>query len=161
MTLRKDKIQSLIKQEYKLAAHRARKLSCTALHEKQYEKYCPRNPHPKHYRVLRKALETMPNNGAYLDVCVGAGIVARILSKHGYNVSVIESTQIAGEWKRSFDNEDITLIDIAIEGEKIPLENNSINFIYFGATLEHLQNSPRPVFEEFYRVLKPEGTLFC
>jgi SAM-dependent methyltransferase len=71
----------------------------------------------------------------------------------------LEADEIAGDWKPKFDGTSIKLLSCAIEREPIPMQENSVNCIYFGATLEHIQNSPRPIFAEFKRILKPGGLL--
>lgn len=44
-------------------------------------------------------------------------------------------------------------------GESLPLENNYIDYVYSFEVMEHVQN-PRKVFEEIYRVLKPNGIAY-
>ena len=43
-------------------------------------------------------------------------------------------------------------------GKPLPFEDSSFDLVYSWAVLEHVEN-PRPLFEEFYRVIKPGGWL--
>lgn len=148
-------LKELIIEEYEKLSNKKSSSNQTML-----VNYVPKGCHPKHLRILKKALELLPTRGVYLDVCVGLGVAARILSQKGYKVYVIESEEIAGPWKQKFDDTTIELIDIRIEDQPIPLPDESVDFVYFGATLEHIHNSPRPILLEFKRVLRPGGILF-
>ena len=124
-----------------------------------HQSHIPTGAHPKQLRCLKTAVANMPSEGTYLDVCAGAGYTARVLSQLGYKTYCLESDKIAGDWKRKFEGTNIELLSATIEEEIIPLDDNSVDCIYFGATLEHLQNSPRPIFQDFFRLLKPGATL--
>lgn len=136
--------------EYKITDHPSFMLSV----------YVPKNPHPKHTRLVNYVLDTVPRGGRILDACVGPGIPSRVLDRLGYDVIVIDSAQICGEWQGKFDHTNIKCVDLRIEDAPIPVEDGSVDLVYFGATLEHLHNSPRPIFLEFLRILKPGGCLF-
>lgn len=60
---------------------------------------------------------------------------------------------------QQYDRKDIVKFNLEdIPGKKMPFEDNSISEILCAHTLEHVDN-PMQVVEEFYRILKPDGTL--
>lgn len=122
--------------------------------------YLPENPHPKHMRLLRFVFKNVPAGSQVLDVCCGQGIPSSVLSRTGYRVTVIDSKEVTKDWERRFAAKDIRCVSLHIEEERVPLPDDSVDLIYFGATLEHLHNSPQPVLKDFLRLLKPGGFLF-
>ncbi len=60
----------------------------------------------------------------------------------------------------NFEISDYPNVDVVTEGTTIPLESSSIDFILSVAVLEHA-NDPIMMVEEWRRVLKKGGSVFC
>lgn len=56
-------------------------------------------------------------------------------------------------------NEHLSYESLQCGGEKVPYPDKSFDFIYSFEVMEHVQN-PRKVFEEIYRLLKPNGCAY-
>ncbi len=154
--LNDNEVREMILDQYNLVS----KSDGSGEHTRKLKHYTPKGVHPKHFRLLKHALAHLPESGHFLDVCTGSGVIARILSRNSYTVSASDSTEIAGDWMSDFEDHNINLLDLRIEDGPLPLPDSSVDYIYFGATLEHLHNSPRPILLEFLRVLRPGGSVF-
>ncbi len=59
----------------------------------------------------------------------------------------------------SYSPHNISTVDMIAPADKIPLENNTIDFILCTEVLEHVPD-PQKVLIEFNRILKPQGFVF-
>lgn len=122
---------------------------------------CPRIPIDNllHHRyILTKIISyASKTNWKYLDVSIGSGFVARVLKNFGYEVYGIDSKEIAGDIDKRFEETGIQIYDLKIEQEQLPFTENEFDLVYWGATIEHLHNSPKHSMKEMYRVLKKGG----
>lgn len=91
------------------------------------------------------------------DIAGGAGIVAEWMIKRGYDVSLVEFSDVAvAEAKKRGV---IKIFQNKIEGlNSLPLNDNSFDVVFFGDIIEHLFD-PESALLEMKRILKPEGRL--
>jgi SAM-dependent methyltransferase len=101
---------------------------------------------PKH-----SLLKNAPETGFILDAGCNNFFYTNILKNDFRNIICID----INEPEKSLARENLfTLGSI----EKLPYKNNTFDFIYCFSVIQFINND-RSVFEEFYRVLKPEGKL--
>ncbi|MDA1036163.1 MAG: class I SAM-dependent methyltransferase [Chloroflexi bacterium] len=118
--------------------------------------------------LLEDSLRTLsdmgitPGHGVAVDFGCGAGRITLPLARHfdqvtGLDVSPemadLARTYLAGAPNASID---------VIEGESIPLPDNSVDFLWSWAVFQHLpsNNLMERILDEVCRVLKPNGVLF-
>lgn len=97
-----------------------------------------------------------------LDFGTGGGSIALILKKTFPQHEVVAGDiLIDKDIQEKLASEDIGHIDgLKIEPQKnIPLESNSFDVIMFLEVLEHVIDDPQHIFDEIYRILRPEGYL--
>ncbi|MHB9073696.1 MAG: class I SAM-dependent methyltransferase [Desulfobaccales bacterium] len=106
-----------------------------------------------------------------LDVGGGEGRIATILSDFGMNC-VIDDIIYSKENLLNIDGQPlIPLLRDYLEGkgvkiisndpnvEGIPLPDNSLDLVICSEVIEHLPNSPKPLLQEIFRILKKPGWL--
>lgn len=108
---------------------------------------------------LKKLVNYLPKkNARLLDIGTGMGIVPIVARKLGASVISVDSIDATG--KSAIQNVEKfgvfgQFCDICVD--KLPLDDNSIDCVFFGDVIEHLIHSPKRALEEIYRVLKPGG----
>jgi SAM-dependent methyltransferase len=112
---------------------------------------------PLHLHVLERIWSHARAGCSVLDVSIGWGFVARVLARNGLSVVGVDSTDISGDMWGRFEDADIPLVDVKIEEQDLPFPDDHFDIVYWGATIEHLHNSPRRPMVEMFRVLKPGG----
>lgn len=100
-------------------------------------------------REMDHLLELIPPGSKVLEFGAGTGEQARILAEHGYDVVAIDLKKSEYSRARVFAVSDY-------DGERIPLDDNSVDVIFSSNVLEHVENLPA-ILREFKRVLKPGG----
>ncbi len=108
---------------------------------------------PHHLNILKKIL-CYANGERYLDVSIGFGYIARVLRRLGYDVQGVDSSEISGLLMKRFEDTEIRIHDLRIEDERLPFPDNSFDVVYWGATIEHLHNSPKSPIDEMFRVVR-------
>lgn len=92
-----------------------------------------------------------------LDVAMGTGLVAReaisITGGPSHVIGLDPSAGMLAEARKALDVEAIQAM-----GESLPLPDRQFDFLSMGYALRHLSDL-EAVFTEFYRVLKPGGTV--
>ncbi|MDD2807884.1 MAG: methyltransferase domain-containing protein [Patescibacteria group bacterium] len=97
------------------------------------------------------------NNEKLVDIAGGAGIVAGWLIKRGYDVSLVEFSEVAVEEakKRGINK----IFKNKIEGQgSLPFTNDSFDVVFFGDIIEHLFD-PESAIKELKRILRANGKL--
>ncbi len=95
-----------------------------------------------------------------LDLAAGWAIPSRCLLKEGYAIHLTDSPSIGGEKLCDYSAKTFPLTRIDdLEREELPFPPGSFDVVLWLATIEHLQNSPKPVFQSIHRVLRPGGVL--
>lgn len=87
-----------------------------------------------------------------LDFGCGDGMVGFIISKYGHNVSLVD----IADWR---DSRAKNLQFIQIESEKLPISDQSYDFVYSYNTFEHVKD-PKETLFELIRVCKRGGYIF-
>ena len=127
----------------------------TSLCKEKGYKHFPNEYELSELKILGEKIRSGCN---VLDVGTGMGIAPRFAKKLGANVITLDSYQASGsDAIENIKNEGIGSIFIDILNDKIPLDDNSIDIIFFGDVIEHLLHSPKRALLEFNRILKPNG----
>lgn len=96
-----------------------------------------------------------------LDIATGSGYAAIELAKLGMQVIACDLSPQAiknlNKYKKELSLPNLKLI--ICKAEKIPLKNNSVDYILANAILEHIPDEKSAV-SEWKRVLKPTGKMF-
>lgn len=92
------------------------------------------------------------------DIGAGTGFISEVLLKKNVNViAVDQSDEMLNLLKDKFsDYKNLKCIQGV--GENIPLENNSVDYVFANMFLHHVEN-PDIVIKEMYRILKSGGKL--
>lgn len=150
----KEQLKLLFQEEYR------------KLYEKGINKVVPINDLPGHIYTTLKIYKYAEGSCKYLDVSIGSGFIARVLKQSGFNVWGVDGIFASTEkeinearylLKNKFEGTGIIIDEVKIEEEKLPYPENEFDMVYWGATIEHLHNSPKKPMNEMYRVLKPGG----
>jgi ubiquinone/menaquinone biosynthesis C-methylase UbiE len=108
------------------------------------------------------AVRYFPKKGKLLDLGAGQGQDLRYFAKLGYDVVSTDISDSA--LKISKDNADkeglsIKFIEVDI-ANKLPFEDNSFDIVYSHLALHYFTDEKtREIFQEIFRVLKPQGIL--
>src|SRR6266571_847285 len=112
-------------------------------------------PSPLHLFEAEQILTRLPENGNFLDVGTGAGLIPRLVHKLGAKVISIDSRTTAGEEALG------RLIPLGIQGyfvhvgdESLPILDESIDVVFAGNIIEHQIHSPKRFMEDLWRILK-------
>lgn len=98
----------------------------------------------------------------YLDHLEGIEIGASSTNPFGLKTRNVDYTD---DYSTMFKKEEIACtgycakVDIVSPGDRLPLENNSVDFIVNSHVIEHFYDPVRTI-KEWLRVIKPEGYLF-
>jgi len=116
------------------------------------------------YAKMLKHVALKPNSKV-LDVGCGTGTLLFILAQRYdtsikfYGIDPSEDMIIIAE-KKSIEKYAHVTFSVG-EGERLPYDNQSFDYIVSSLTIHHLSHSKRrEVVEEMHRVLKPGGQLF-
>lgn len=97
-----------------------------------------------------------------LDFGTGGGAIALLLKKSFPQHEIVAGDILINkETEEKLASEGVECINgLIIEPQKnIPLESNSFDVIMFLEVLEHVIADPQHIFNEIYRILRPEGYL--
>lgn len=90
------------------------------------------------------------------DIAGGAGIVSEWLQGRGYDVSLVEFSDVAVEVAKK---KGLNVFQQKIgEGNPLPFPDNAFDIVFFGDIIEHLFD-PETALREVKRILKPAGRL--
>jgi ubiquinone/menaquinone biosynthesis C-methylase UbiE len=95
------------------------------------------------------------------DIGAGTGYVTYGLLKEGLNViAVDQSSKMIDEIQKKFENlpEGLQLTCLQGESEDLPIESDSVDYVFANMYLHHVEN-PKKAIQEMARVLKIGGTL--
>jgi ubiquinone/menaquinone biosynthesis C-methylase UbiE len=111
---------------------------------------------------LIKISEFLSENSTLVDIGTGKGIAPRFAKKITDKVFSFDSKSASGS--NAVDN--IKLAGVFADfcdvgSDKIPIEDNSTNVVFFGDVIEHLIHSPKPVLNEFNRILHSGGVVIA
>ena len=100
-------------------------------------------------------------NKTVLDLGTGSGYVAVELAKLGLKVIAVDLTPEAIENLEKYKKEyGLTTLELFISSaEKLPLKDNSVDYIVSNAILEHINEEDQAI-TEWKRVLRPGGKMF-
>lgn len=107
------------------------------------------------------AIQYFPKNGKITDIGGGQGQDSVFFANAGYNVTLIDISKKAFEYAkkqipRKLKNQ-IHMVETDIS-KPLPLENDSVDVAYAHLTLHYFNHkTTRKIFEDIYRILKPEG----
>lgn len=100
-------------------------------------------------------------NKTLLDIATGSGYVAIEMAKLGMNVIACDLSPQAIKNLKKYQKE-LSLRNLELivcNAEKIPLKDNTVDYILANAILEHMPNEKETI-REWKRILKPEGKMF-
>jgi len=111
-----------------------------------------------YWRYAETLKECLPwSGGRVLDVGVYPGHVAMALRRLNYEVFGV--TQPGRDLNDRWAKEQITVRSGLIDKEPLPFPENYFDLVVFTEVLEHLLYDPKPLVQEFHRVLRPSGGL--
>ena len=96
-----------------------------------------------------------------LDYGAGDGFISRGIASHvGKIVAMDMSVSMLDELDRKANQQGITnILTVECEESEVPLRDSRIDLVCASMILHHIE-FPGDIVQEFYRVLKPGGTLF-
>lgn len=104
------------------------------------------------YFIERFGLE---EGGRFLDVGCGRGDFMKAFNGAGFDVIGVDIEKLESA---VLDGTEVLQVDI--EKENLPFDDNSFDIVFSKSVLEHVSN-PEHFFREQLRVLKPGGKIFC
>lgn len=111
-------------------------------------------------RIEENILKNNFKNKTLLDIGAGSAYVTVEMAKKGLKVIALDLSEAAIDnikrYKSEFKLKNIKTI--CSNAEKLPFENESIDYIIANAILEHIQNETQAIYE-WKRVLKPGGLM--
>jgi len=108
------------------------------------------------------AVKYFPEHGKLLDLGAGQGQDSRYFAKLGYDVISTDISDLALKLsKDDADKEGLNVKFIELDiADKLPFEDNSFDVVYSHLALHYFTDKKtREVFQEIFRVLKPQGTV--
>jgi len=110
------------------------------------------------------AVGYFPKQGKFLDLGAGQGQDSRYFAKLGYDVTSTDISDSALEIskdKASKEGLEMKLMEVDISN-RLPFEDNSFDIIYSHLALHYFSDEKtKEIFQDVYRVLKPNGILAC
>lgn len=104
----------------------------------------------------------LPEQGKLLDLGAGQGQDSRYFAKLGYNVISTDISELAlklSEEKAKNDGLNMEFMEVDI-ANKLPFEDNSFDVVYSHLALHYFTGEKtKGIFQEIFRVLKPQGIL--
>jgi len=100
-------------------------------------------------------------NKTLLDIATGSGYIAIEMAKLGMNVIACDLSPQAIKNLKTYQKE-LSLRNLELivcNAEKIPLKDNTVDYILANAILEHMPNEKETI-REWKRILKPGGKIF-
>lgn len=112
-------------------------------------------------RLVEAALDSLPSGGYLLDVGNAPGYLAQALYEVGFR---IKGVNLSREWDSTYPSIDylgrFEVLVFDIESGALPFPSDSFDGIIFTEVLEHIAiRKPEDVLAEFFRVLKPGGSV--
>jgi ubiquinone/menaquinone biosynthesis C-methylase UbiE/uncharacterized protein YbaR (Trm112 family) len=96
----------------------------------------------------------------YLEIGSGPGFLGTALAKQGFQVSGVDcSAEALKTALRLYKKEKVKGFFFGGDLHHIPLQDNSIDFLYGGGVLEHFKDTQGAI-NELYRILAPGGVSF-
>lgn len=131
-------------------------------YKETYEKFWDKSKDGKFEDYIRNLLlpDFFPADGAgkrVCDIAGGAGIVSKWIQDRGYDVSLVEFSDIAVDEAKKRGVQNIFQLQIGGVGS-LPFEDNYFDIVFFGDIIEHLFDS-ESALKEIQRILKPNGRL--
>lgn len=109
-------------------------------------------------RIVAYSTADVKSGKVAADIGAGTGFISEGLLKKNVNViAVDQSKEMLNLLENKFSNyQNIKCIQGS--GENIPIENNSVDYVFANMFLHHVEN-PLAVIKEMERILKPVGKL--
>jgi len=116
-----------------------------------------------HVRRYVKTLAQLPDStGSLLDVGSFPGHLSLLAANMGWSVtgiSRIDGTFIGSSFANRMQESGIRIINVNVERDPFPLQDDLFDVVFFNETVEHLPYNPFHALDQIWRVLKPGGTL--
>jgi 2-polyprenyl-3-methyl-5-hydroxy-6-metoxy-1,4-benzoquinol methylase len=126
-------------------------------HEEEWQGEYLQN-HISRYTKTAEIISSELNNGSVLEVGATPGHLAYLLSRIGFDVSVVDldPSRIHSEVKKEVEE----TYRCDVERETIPYDDNTFDAVLLAEVFEHLSVDPLHALSELRRVVKPDGRLF-
>ena len=133
-----------------------------AKERKSIQKYELMPWHRTYIKRIKKSLLDRDITGKKLiDIGSGSGYVAIEMAKMGVEVIACDITKeylkFIEDYKKRFRLANLKLVNCS--ADKIPIKNNSVDYVVANAILEHLVYEKKAI-KEWKRILKPKGKIF-
>ena len=109
------------------------------------------------FKFAHDILVRINGQGTILDIGCAPGYFTALLKFMGYDVMGVDSSPERND--SLYKHFELNILKCNIEKEKIHLPYNSVNFVFFLETLEHLFINPIHALAEIFRVVKVGGVL--
>ena len=103
----------------------------------------------------------LPANGVFVDIGTGMGIAPRFAKMLGAHAITLDSSASGGGALDNVKAAGVVGYFCDVEHEALPIDSGTADVVLFGDVIEHMQNSPKPVLSEIFRILKPGGICLC
>jgi 2-polyprenyl-3-methyl-5-hydroxy-6-metoxy-1,4-benzoquinol methylase len=113
------------------------------------------------YYIVYLAIKYLPKNANVLDIGNAPGYLALGLHNCGFKINGIN---LSDSWNTTYPSQELiktfNVKSLDVENNLLSYDDESFDSIVFTEVLEHIAiKNPREILIEFYRVLKPGGTV--
>lgn len=116
--------------------------------------------HLHRYAQTIRFLPAQP--GRLLDVGSFPGHTSILAAAQGWSVtgiSKVDGVFVTNDFVERMRKSDVTVVDVDMERETIPLDDETFDCVFFNEIVEHLPFNPFHALDQVWRVLKPNGCL--
>ncbi|MFC1452632.1 class I SAM-dependent methyltransferase [Verrucomicrobiota bacterium] len=117
----------------------------------------------RHLNRYAQTIHFLPAQpGRLLDAGSFPGHTSILAAARGWSVtgiSKIDGMFVTNDFAERMKENDVAILDVDIEREVIPLDDETFDCVFFNEIIEHLPFNPFHALDQVWRVLKPNGLL--